>query len=133
MDIIALKERELYNRLDEIRNCKRFIKQTSNYVWGKMVRFLHKDENGNYHEEETELENWYISLPCTEKTNIDTLIDCFKSLVEDKETINGKTWEELQEYTAHQLCDWVWLTDDRGNIIRNGKATLVKYAIILKD
>lgn len=133
MDIIALKERELYNRLDEIRNCKRLIKQTSNYVWGKDVIRMIDLGNGEYEKDRHELENWYITLPCTEQTNIDTLMDCFKSLVEDKETINGKTWEELQEYTVHQLCDWVWLTDDSGKIIRNGKATLVKYAIILKD
>jgi hypothetical protein len=118
MNIIALKERELYNRLYEIRNCKRFIKQTSNYVWGKDVIRMIDLGNGEYKKDRHELENWYISLPCTEKTNIDTLIDCFKSLVEDKETINGKTLEELQEYTVHQLCDWVWLTDDSGKIIR---------------
>lgn len=104
MDIIALKERELYNRLDEIRNCKRLIKQTSNYVWGKDVIRMIDLGNGEYEKDRHELENWYISLHCTEKTNIDTLIDCFKSLVEDKETINGKTWEELQEYTVHQLA-----------------------------
>ena len=127
------KEKMLYNSLDEIRDCKRYIKQETKHVWGKDVIRYYTDENGNLCRTENVLENWYIKLPCNENTHIPTLRDCFKSLVEQRENGILKTIEESHKFTCYQLCDWQWLPDERGKIVKNGYVTLAKYAIILED
>lgn len=126
-------EKHLKYSLDYIRANNSPIKKTSDFVWGKDVVRMIDLGNGNYETERYDLENWYISLPCHEDTYIPTLIDCFKELVKQKDNPQSKTWEELKNYTCHQLCDWEWLENEQGQIVQNGKVTLVKYAIILKD
>ena len=34
---------------------------------------------------------------------------------------------------CHELCGWRFIVDDYEGIVRNGKATLVHYAIYLPD
>lgn len=127
-------EKHLKYSLDYIRANSSPIKKTSDCVWGKNVIRTINLENGEYNEADRhELENWYISLPCNEETYVPTLIDCFKELVRQKDNPKSMLWEEAKDYTCHQLCDWVWLENDKGEIVQNGKVTLVKYAIILKD
>ena len=125
-------EKHLKYSLDYIRANNSPIKKTSDFIFGKKVLIPVLMPNG-YETEEYELENWYITLPCSEETYIPTLIDCFKALVKQKDNPQSKTWEELKNYTCHQLCDWEWLENEQGQIVQNGKVTLVKYAIILKD
>ena len=43
----------------EILNYPRFIKQSTNDVWGKYVIRTHQNTNGEYQEDRNELENWY--------------------------------------------------------------------------
>lgn len=126
-------EKHLKYSLDYIRTNNSPIKKTSDFVWGKNVVRMKNLENGEYERDEHELENWYISLPCHEDTYIFTLIDCFKELVRQKDNPKSMTWEIAKNYTCHQLCDWVWLENEKGEIIQHGNATLVKYAIILED
>lgn len=126
-------EKELKNSLDYIRTNSSPIKKTSDFIWGKNVIRMKDLGNGEYERDEHELENWYISLPCNEETYIPTLVDCFKELVRQKDNPQLFTCEIAKDYTCHQLCDWQWLENDRGEMIQNGKVTLVKYAIILKD
>ena len=126
-------EQDLYNALDYIRDTEIPLRKTSQYVWGKkvLIPILTKD---GFETKEYELENWYITLPVY-RTTTTTLIDAFRTLAIDKEmeNINGSTWEDVRKYTCHQLCDWEWLTGEDGRIVRDGKATLVKYAIVLED
>lgn len=126
-------EKELKYYLDYIRTNSSPIKKTSAFVWGKNVVRMKDLGNGTYKRDEHELENWYISLPCNEGTYVPTLVDRFKELVRQKDNPQSMLWEEAKDYTCHQLCDWVWLENEKGEIVQNGKVTLVKYAIILKD
>ena len=131
-DNIKKLDTMLYNSLGEIVDCVRPMKRTNQYVYGIEVRIPILTEKG-YENERYKLESWYITLPCNEKTHIPTLIDRFKAFIQDKETMKGKSWEELKDYTCHELCDWQWLANENNEIIQNGNVTLVKYAIILKD
>ena len=126
----------------EILHYPRFIKQSSNDVWGKTICRVRKDEKGNYYEDRHELENWYCTVTITKDTKYkDIIADC-KAFCQEKDT-QSISLEESDNYTCHQLCDWRWLEGDDGKIIREGKhlrgkcveyyATLVKYAKILKD
>ena len=123
----------------EILDYPRFIKQSTNDVWGKHVRRVYKDENGDYHEDRHELENWYITVPITLNTNLKDIIAECKAFCQEKDTYGLSSWEDGLNYTCYQLCDWQWLQGEDGRIIREiipGKryqATLVKYAKILKD
>lgn len=126
-------EKELKNSLDYIRTNNSPIKKTSKDVWGKEVVRLIDLGNGEHDYDKYGLENWYISLPCNEETYVPALIDCFKELVRQKDNPQSFTWETAKDYTCHQLCDWVWLENDKGEMVQNDKVTLVKYAIILKD
>lgn len=142
------KIKELENMLRnysyaEILDYPRYIKQSTNEVWGKYIRRLYKDEKGDYHEDRHELENWYITVTITKDTKLKDIIVQCKAFCQEKDTQGISSWEESENYTCHQLCDWRWLEGDDGKIIREGKhlrgqcieyyATLVKYAKILKD
>ena len=126
-------EKELKYYLDYIITNNSPIKKASDFVWGKDVIRMKDLGEGKYDEGRFQLENWYISLPCNEETYVPTLVDCFKELVRQKDNPQSFTWEIAKDYTCHQLCDWNWLENDKGEIVQNGKVTLVKYAIILKD
>lgn len=124
----------------EILDYPRFIKQSSNDVWGKTICRVGKDENGSYYEDRKELENWYCRVTISKDTKYNDIISECKAFCQEKDT-QGISLEESDNYTCHQLCDWRWLEGDDGKIIREFKtlhgveyrATLVKYAKILKD
>ena len=124
----------------EILDYPRYIKQSSNDVWGKTICRFSKDEKGVYHEERQDLENWYITVKITKDTKYKDIVSECKAFCQEKDT-QRISMAESDNYTCHQLCDWMWLEDECGKIIREFKtlhgieyqATLVKYAKILKD
>ena len=127
----------------EILDYPRYIKQSTNDVWGKHIRRLYKDEKGDCHEDCHELENWYVTVKFTANTKLKDVVTECKVFCQEKDNQGILSWEEGENYTCHQLCDWRWLEGEDGKIIREGKylrgkcieyyATLVKYAKILKD
>lgn len=121
-------EKELKNGLKFIRNNGNFIKQSKSDIWGKEI-ILHDKKCEN--EYKYKLENWYMTLSIDKTTNINELINNFKKFAQSKD--NGGNKFNYKDYTCYQLCDWTWLKDNENHIITNGKATLVKYAKILKD
>ena len=133
---LSQQENLIKESLSEILLSRKFhIKQSMSNVFGKVVKLFYYDEDKKEYISEThELQSWYISLPCNEKTDVQTLIDCFKHLVFDFEYKKEKGLDNTDDYTCHQLCDWEWFESEEGHIIQNcGQITLVKYAIILKD
>ena len=125
----------------EILNYPRFIKQSTNDVWGKYVIRTYQDNNGEYQEDRNELENWYHTLTFTKDIKLDKIIEECKMACQEKDNQNFTSVEEAENYTCYQLCDWRWLEDEAGRIIRKTvtsdgvkyQATLVKYAKVLKD
>lgn len=127
-------EEKLENGLDYVRDNGSFIKQSIFSVCGKDIIMYDKAFENEY---KYELESWCITLPVDETTDIKTLLASFRELakqkdceVSDKSIISNR---DAEIYTCHQLCGWTWLKDNENHIITNGKATLVKYAKILKD
>lgn len=124
----------------DILDYPRFIKQSSNDVWGKTICRIGKNEKGSYCEDRQELENWYVTVTITNDTKLKDIISECKAFCQEKDN-QGISLEESDNYTCHQLCDWRWLEGDDGKIIREAKtlhgveyyATLVKYAKILRD
>lgn len=140
------KIKELENALQnyaysEILNYPRFIKQSTNDVWGKYVIRTYQDNNGEYQEDRNELENWYHTLTFTKDMKLDKIIEECKMACQEKDNQNFTSVEEAEDYTCYQLCDWRWLENEAGQIIRKittsdgvkYQATLVKYAKVLKD
>lgn len=141
------KIKELENALQnyaysEILNYSRFIKQSTDDVWGKYVIRLHKDcDNDMYTEDRAELENWYSIVTFTENTALNKIVEDCRKACQEKDNQNFTSVEEAENYTCYQLCDWRWLEDETGRIIRKTvtsdgvkyQATLVKYAKVLKD
>lgn len=118
------KEIELKLMLEELLfNCRRPIEMTNQYVYGKEV---------HYKKKVYELENWYIKVPVSENTHLLTLFDCLQCFIEEKEFPKNYTFEQINKLIIHQLCDWMWLESEDGKIIKDGKATLVKYAVITR-
>ena len=125
----------------ETLNYPRFIKQSTNDVWGKYVIRTYQDNNGEYQEDRNELENWYHTLTFTKDIKLDKIIEECKMACQEKDNQNFTSVEEAENYTCYQLCDWRWLEDEAGRIIRKTvtsdgvkyQATLVKYAKVLKD
>ena len=125
----------------EILNYPRFIKQSTNDVWGKYVIRTYQDTNGEYQEDRNELENWYCTVTFTKDLTLDKIIEDCKKVCQEKDNQNFTSVEEAENYTCYQLCDWRWLENEAGQIIREVytpdgvkyQATLVKYAKVLKD
>lgn len=128
-------ENALRMSLADITSGYRAVKMSNSNVFGK---YIHLEDDI------WDLENWYITLPVKESTDVPTLVDCFKSLREQYELDKAyaSTYDnDFKDYTCHQLCDWMWLEGEDRKIIRrvptlNGfkyQATLVKYARILRD
>lgn len=139
-------ESYLKNSLAEITDVIR-PKQTSEHVWGKEICRVYPDKNGVYFSDEKhELENWYIGLNMGAnicKRELDELIQQVKSDCQQKELESIPQNDNMGDYTCHRLCDWSWLEDEQGNILKEQKnvrgetvayqAKLVKYAKVLKD
>lgn len=87
------------------------------------------------------LENWYISFSLQtpfSPNSIDSLCEALVKEILDYEN-NLLHGTDPRVVDCHQLCDWVWLEDEEGKILRHipgdkenvYQATLVKYAKFL--
>ena len=128
-------EQDLLKGLDVIQNYFRTITTTSNDIFGKYVRRIYKIGEPNiYGEDNNELENWYITLPVYNETNIPTLLDVFQFLASDYEQSKiREVGEDVHNLTLYNLCDWQFLARDDGHIIHNNTVTIVRYAKILRN
>lgn len=116
---------------------------SSRDVWGQyaIVGYL---EESVYQQLRGKLETYSVRLPVDENTDLKTIARCFVSQAEEIEQEAYKQallkWsltypmEALRwSMTCHELCGWRFIVDDYEGIIRNGKATLVHYAVYLPD
>ena len=128
--------------LTEIVNYPRYIKQSTNDVWGNYVVRLHKNADDSYSEDRQKLESWYHTITIKDDTKIEDIVNDCKAFCQEKDNQGITSFEEGEQYTCHQLCYWQWLINENGKIVTKVKtpqgetvyqATLVKYAKILKD
>lgn len=128
---------------------------TSRDVWGKEVRYSKHIEGENWEIISHKLHNYYAMVEFTEDEvrfltdyyDKDELIDMVAREVRKQniKMFGGKDFIDLpltekNNYTCHQLCDWMWLIDDDGMILHERKnengetiylATLAKYAVVV--
>lgn len=134
--ILYQQEKDLQTYgLDIVRDYFRTITTTSNYIYGKDVRILYKDREPNiYLEDISELETWAITLPVYAETDIPTLLDSFQYLAQQKELEKiAEVGDDVHNLTLHNLCDWVFLSNEEGHIILHNTVTLVRYAKVLRN
>ena len=116
---------------------------SSKDVWGQYA-IVGYGEEGVDRELRRKLETYSVRLPVDESTDLKTVARCFVSQAEEIEQEAYKQallkWsltypmEALRwSMTCHELCGWRFIVDDYEGIVRNGKATLVHYAIYLPD
>lgn len=124
---------------------------TSRDVWGKEARHFKHIEGEDWEVISHELRNYYATVEFTEDDarllNPDNLIDTIAQKVRKQniKMFGGEKFLDLpitekNEYTCHQLCDWMWLIDEDGMLLHERKkrhrktmysATLVKYAVVV--
>ena len=128
---------------------------TSRDVWGKEVLYTKHIEDDKYEVISHKLHNYYATVEFTEDEvrfltdyyDKDELIDMVAQEVRKQniKMFGGKDFLDLpltekNEYTCHQLCDWMWLIDWDGTILHERKdegggtiysATLAKYAVVV--
>lgn len=123
-------ESQLRESLDDIRTrFVRKIEQTSEDIWGATV-IRRKEDNTTITDE---LDTWKITLSITSDMDIKTVCDMFAYCAYCYDERQQSYYHKhCEDYRCHRLTDWVWLSDECGNIIKDGQATLVKYAKILK-
>ena len=128
-------EQDLKNHLSFVIDYARPVASSSMDVYGKnIIRTFQIGEPNLYGTDYHELENWYITLPLGEGTNVETLLDCFHHLAQEYEYRKiHEVGEDYQNITLHHLCDWRFLEDDEGHLIRNNTVTLVRYAKVLRN
>lgn len=108
-------------------------KMTSQYTYGKTIIVCGKDFG--------ELEGWAVSVKGTKDRNPYILAEKIRQKVI---AFEQKKFDEVSygdRVTCCELCDWKWLENDDGHILRqtysdNGmsfEATLVKYAKCIPD
>ena len=116
---------------------------SSEDVWGQEV-IVGYFEEGVYQQLRGKLESYSVRLPVDETTDLKTLAKCFVSQAEEIEIeayrqallkwsltypIDALRWAMV----CHELYGWRFIEDDYEGAIRNGKATLVHYAMYLPD
>lgn len=124
---------------------------TSRDVWGKEVKHFKHVEGEDWEVVSYKLHNYYVPVEFTEDDarllNTDSLIDTIALKIREQniKMFGGETFLDLpvtekNEYTCHQLCDWMWLIDENGMLLherknKDGKtiysATLAKYAVVI--
>lgn len=128
---------------EEFQNAVFPCLHSSRDVWGQyaIVGYL---KEGVYQQLRGKIETYSVRLPVDENTDLKTVAKCFVSQAEEIEQEAYKQallkWsstypvEALRwSMTCHELCGWRFIVDDYEGIVRNGKATLVHYAVYLPD
>ena len=127
----------------ELQNAVFPCLHSSKDVWGQYA-IVGYGEEGVYRELRGKLETYSVRLPVDENTDLKTVAKCFVSQAEEIEQEAYKQallkWsltypvEALRwSMTCHELCGWRFIVDDYEGVVRNGKATLVHYAVYLPD
>lgn len=152
------------NRVQEITKwlntelLDRFIKDsnisgptyTSANVYGRFVQIIDRYEDGSYVSKAFELKQYTVNVNFTLNTYLNHRDNLIEEIVDSMSKENIKMFggqkfldlpfEEQQQYSCQQLCEWRWLPDECGNILRVNEvpgqdfsysATLVKYAVVL--
>ena len=152
------------NRVQEITKwlntelLSRFIKDsnvdgptyTSANVYGRFVQIIDRYEDGTYVSKAFELKQYTVNVSFTLNTYLNYRDKLIENIVDSISKENIKMFggqkfldipfEEQQQYSCQQLCEWKWLPDECGNILRVNEvpgqdysysATLVKYAVVL--
>lgn len=131
----------LRNAIDDIRNRTTPFRMSGDCVFGKEIRITRQgDTPSEYITETYELESFYKQFILHENDNLNDFIKGVKDYVEKNEKdiadkFGGKP------FTCHHLCDWLWLENEDGKILRHEygshgrtySATLVKYAKYIED
>lgn len=127
----------------ELQNAVFPCLHSSKDVWGQYA-IVNYFEDDAYRELRGKLETYSVRLPVDENTDLKTVARCFVSQAEEIEQEAYKQallkWSltypvEVLRWSmiCHELCGWRFIVDDYEGIIRNGKATLVHYAVYLPD
>lgn len=123
---------------------------TSANVYGRFVQIIHRYEDGTYVSKAFELKQYTVNVNFTLNTYLNYRDNLIENIVDSISKENIKMFggqkfldlpfEEQQHYSCQQLCEWRWLPDECGNILRVNEvpgqdfsysATLVKYAVVL--
>ena len=112
---------------------------SSKDVWGQYA-IVGYFEEGVYQQLRSKLETHSVRLPVDENTDLKTVARCFVSQAEEIYKQALLKWSltypvEVLRWSmiCHELCGWRFVVDDYEGIVRNGKATLVHYAVYLPD
>ena len=123
---------------------------TSANVYGRFVQIIDRYEDGTYVSKAFELKQYTVDVNFTLNTYLNHRDNLIEEIVDSMSKENIKMFggqkfldlpfEEQQQYSCQQLCEWKWLPDECGNILRVNEvsgqdpsysATLVKYAVVL--
>ena len=127
----------------ELQNAVFPCLHSSKDVWGQYA-IVGYGEEGVYRELRGKLETYSVRLPVDESTDLKTVARCFVSQAEEivldaykqallKWSLTYPMEALRWSMTCHELCGWRFIVDDYEGIVRNGKATLVHYAVYLPD
>lgn len=123
---------------------------------GNEVRFNKQIESDKWEVKSYKLNNYYAEIKFSEdevrflidyhdKSDLITMVEqeIYKQNVKmfDGEEFLKLPLTERNKYTCQQLCDWRWLENEDGSILRERKdehglvytAILVKYALVLDE
>lgn len=138
-----ITDNQLRNILEEVIHKSTIMGPLYTYedVWGAYVIKLipPKDESGKYIQKEMKLNNYYANILLPKDASIEEFKEeAIKKLTkENQDMFKTSDFEELNKLTCHQLCEWRYLEDDKGNIIKecgdNIIVNLVKYCIVIDE
>lgn len=129
---------------------------TSKDVWGAEVRFNRHIEGDKWEVKSYKLNSYYAKITFSED-EVRFLVDYYDksaliAMVEQEiykqnlKMFGGEEFLKLpltekNKYICQQLCDWRWLENEDGSILKESKneygltysATLAKYALVLDE
>lgn len=138
-----ITDAQLKNVLEEIVHKSTIMGPLYTYedVWGAHVIKLipPEEEGGNYTQKEIKLRSYYCNILLPKNTSIEEFKEeAIKQLTEEnKKMFKVSNFEDLNKLTCHQLCEWSYLEDEGGHIIRdagdNFVVNLAKYCIVIDE
>ena len=136
-----ITDAQLKNVLEEIVHKSTIMGPLYTYEdpWGAHVIKLipPEEEGGNYTQKEMKLNNYYVNILLPKNTSIEEFKEeAIKQLTEEnKKMFKVSNFEDLNKLTCHQLCEWSYLEDESGHIIRdvgdNFVVNLAKYCVVI--